>query len=123
VVWGESADTALPLIKAEASVTDPNSPLRITGPMGDRLYTYKSALITSAPQAQAVAASLLWEHALIEEEMDVDHVPHPGLVAGDDAVRVVHPESLTDDLYAVDALTIPLGAGSAGLTIHRARIA
>lgn len=120
VVIGESAD--LSPIRAEASITDPSSPLRVTGPMGDRLYTYKSAMVTTVPQAQGVAASLLWQHALIEEELTVDHVPHPGLEAGD-AVTITHPESATSGLWAVDSITVPLAGGSARLGVHRTRSA
>lgn len=119
VAIGESSDLDPP-IRGEAAITDPASPLRITGLMGDRLYTYKSAMITTQGQADDVAASLLWEHALIEEELDVEFVPHPGLEAGD-AVRIVHPDSRTDDLYVIDTLQLPLGSGSSSLKVHKTR--
>lgn len=121
VVVGESADI-VPPVKGEASITDPASPLRVDGLMGDRLYTYKSAMITTVSQAQQVAATLLWEHALIEEELTVDHVPNPGLEAGD-AVTITHPESRTTGLWAIDAITTPLAGGSARLNVHRTRSA
>lgn len=118
LVTGERADSTP--VRAEASVTDPGSPLRVTGPMGDRLYKYTSAMITTTAQAQSVADSLLWQLALVQEELSVGHVPHPGLEAGD-AVRIAHQESRTDDVYMIDSITIPLGAGSAGLSVHKAR--
>jgi hypothetical protein len=122
VAIGESADEAVAVVRAEASIDDPASPLRVDGPMGDRLYTYKSAMITTVGQAQAVADSLLWEHALIEEELKVELVPHPGLEAGD-AVRVVDPDSRTDDSYMIDAITTPLAGGSSSLSVHKSRTA
>ena len=123
LVVGERAEgRAGDPVRAEAKITDPASPLRVTGAMGDRLYTYKSAMITTTAQAQAVANSLLWEHALIEEELRVEHVPHPGLGAGD-AIRVVHEDSRTDDVYVVDSITTPLAGGSAALAVHKARSA
>lgn len=118
VAIGEAADREP--VRGEASITAAGSPLRVDGPMGDRLYTHKSAMITTVPQAQAVAASLLWEHALIEEELDVDLVPHPGLEAGD-GVRIVHPVSRTDDVYMIDSLSVPLGSGASSLSVHKAR--
>lgn len=117
-VVGEAAD--LSPIVAEASITDPSSPVNTSGPMGDRLFTYKSAMIRTSPQAQSVADSLLWEHALIEEEIRMDFVPHPGLEAGD-VVEIVHPDSGTDDRYVIDSITTPLGSGQASLGVHKAR--
>jgi hypothetical protein len=120
VAVGEAADKTP--VRGEASITDPSSPLRVTGTMGDRLYTHKSAMITTVPQAQAVAQSLLWEHALIEEELAVSFVPHPGLEAGD-AVVIEHPESKTNrEKYVVDSIDMPLAGGAASLNVHRARL-
>jgi hypothetical protein len=119
VAIGESAE-GVP-VRGNAAITDLASPLRVGGTMGDRLYTHKSAMITTVSQANAVAASLLWEHALIEEELEVQHVPHPGLEAGD-GVRIVDVPSHTDDVYMVDSITIPLGDGASSLGVHKARL-
>lgn len=118
LVTGESADQTP--VRAEASDTNPSSPTRITGPMGDRLLKYTSAMITTVPQAQAVAASLLWERAMIEESIRLEHVPLPVLEAGD-AVIIRDDVTATDAKYVVDAVTIPLAGGSASLDVKHAR--
>lgn len=119
VVVGEGANQAI--VRAEASDTNPASPTRVAGPMGDRLYTYKSAMITTTPQAQSVANAMLLEHALIEESLRVEHVPHPGLEVND-VVRITHANSLTNDTYQIDSITTPLAGGSATLEVHKTRV-
>lgn len=119
LVTGESSELDPPA-RAEVSVTDPSNPLRVTGPMGDRLYKYVSAMITTDAQALAVAQALLWEKALIEEEISVEHIVNPTIEAGD-AVTVVEADSATDDRYAVTAVSSPLGAGPATLTVKKVR--
>jgi hypothetical protein len=118
LVTGESADQTP--VRAEASDTNPSSPTRVTGPMGDRLYKYTSAMITTVPQAQATANALLWEHALIEETIRVAHVALPMFELGD-AISVNDAVSATDSKYVIDAMTIPLAAGAASLDVKMAR--
>lgn len=118
LVSGEAADQAP--IRAEASDTNPASPTRVTGPMGDRLYKYTSAMITTLAQAQSVANALLFEKALIEEEIDLSHIANPLLEAGD-AISIVESVTATDDKYILDSLTIPLAAGSASLQVRKVR--
>lgn len=118
LVTGESADQE-PL-RAEASVTDPSNPLRVTGPMGDRLFKYTSAMITTVQQAQDVADAMLWERALIEEELSIEHVVNPMLEAGD-AIRVEDNSSATDDKYAIASLDLPIAAGPASLNVKKVR--
>lgn len=118
LVTGENADQEP--VRAEASVTDPSNPLRVTGPMGDRLYKYTSGMITDGTQAQAVADSLLWEHAIIEETIALEHVPNPALEAGD-AVTIVDDVSQTDDMYAVASLDLPIASGTAKLNVKKVR--
>ena len=121
LVTNDTSDDSIPLIRSEASVTDPSNPLRVTGPMGDRLFKYVSGMITTQGQADAVAASLLWEHAIIEEEIRLDHVPNPMLEAGD-AVMIIDPDTDTNDRYAISSLTTPLAGGTASLTMKKIRL-
>ncbi|MBA3403959.1 MAG: DUF5047 domain-containing protein [Gemmatimonadaceae bacterium] len=120
LVSGEGADTSKALIRAETSVTNPSSPLRVTGPMGDRLYKYTSAMITTQAQADKVAASLLWRRAIIEEEIRLDHVPNPTIEVGD-AVRIVDTNTHTDSRYLISSLNLPLAGGPATLDVKKIR--
>lgn len=119
-VSNDTSDEDVTLLTAEASVTDPSNPLRIAGPMGDKLFKYVSSMITTQAQADAVAASLLWEHAIIEEEISLEHVPNPTIEVGD-AVTIIDAMTRTDDKYAISNLTIPLGGGSASLSVKKIR--
>lgn len=118
LVTGEAAD--LTPIYAEAMDDDPASPSYINGPLGDRLYRYTSAMIRTVPQAQAVANALLYEHALIEESIELPHVANPALEVGD-AIEIIEPISGTADRYIIDQLTIPVAAGSSRLSVRKLR--
>lgn len=120
LVTGEAAAIADPA-RGEASVTDPSNPLRTTGPMGDRLFKYTSGMITSDAQAAKVATRLLWQKAIIEEEIRVEHVPHPGLEAND-AIRIIDQPTATDDRYAIASAELPLAGGPATLTVRKIRV-
>lgn len=119
LVSGESSEINPP-VRAEASITDPASPLRITGAMGDRLFKYTSAMITTQAQADQVALTLLWEHALIEEEIRIDHVPNPTLEPGD-VITIVDEESVTNDRYLIDTISVPLAGGTATVNAKKVR--
>lgn len=118
LVTGESADQTP--VRGEAEDTNSASPTRVDGPMGRRLFKHVSAMITTVPQAQAVAQSLLWQHALIEETVSLPHVVNP-LLEADDAVRIVDPTSLTDDKYLISSISIPLASGAASLEVKKVR--
>lgn len=120
LVTNDTSDTAIPLLRSEALITDPANPLRVNGPMGDRLYKYVSGMITTQAQADSVAASLLWEHALIEEEINIDHVPNPSLEV-DDAIHVEDDVTGTNDTYAVRSIDLPIAGGSASLNVKKVR--
>ena len=62
--------------------SNPASPAYVNGPLGDRLYRYTSAMITTTAMAQEVANNLLAEVALIEESISLGAVTHPALGAG-----------------------------------------
>jgi hypothetical protein len=113
-VSGESSDLLAP-VSAEARDLNPLSPVYNpvdgTGPIGDRVFTYTSAMIRSVDQAQDVADALLLEIALVEETIEIPSVVHPALEAGD-VIGVIEPLSRTNDAYLIDTLTIPIGPGS-----------
>ena len=109
LVTSESADSTP--VYAEASDLNPASPAYVNGPMGDRLYQYTSAMITSTGQAQAVADALLPKVALIEETIELPAIVNPALEYGD-RVLVVEEDSRTETSYALESVSIPLGAGA-----------
>jgi hypothetical protein len=112
-VSGESSDQ-FP-VSAEARDLNPLSPaynpIDGTGPIGDRVFAYTSAMIRSVDQAQDVADALLLQIALVEETIEIPSVVHPALEAGD-VVGVIEPISKTNDAYLIDSITIPLGRGA-----------
>lgn len=121
-VSGESANLAP--VAAEARDLNPASPaynpLDGTGPIGDRLWTYTSAMVRSIEQAQAVADAKLLEVALVQEAITIPSVVHPALEVGD-AVAVVEPLSRTSDTYLLDTVSVPLAAGPMTVTARKLR--
>ena len=123
IVVGEGADVGP--FRGEARDLNPASPLYNpadgSGPAGDRLAPiHRSALITSAGQAQAVAERMLREVALIEEQLSIPSAPHPGLEAGD-VVDVREPVSGVADRYRLDQVVQPVGAGRMQISAARIR--
>ncbi len=122
LVSGEATD--LDPVSAEARDLNPESPaynpVDGSGPIGDRLYTYSSAMIRDTQMAQEVADALLLRVALIEEAIRVPSIVHPALEVGD-AVSVMEPASGTADTYIVDALDMPIGPGSMTFTARKLR--
>ena len=110
LVTGESSDPDHPPVRAEAMDTNPASPAYVAGPLGDRLYRYTSAMITTAPQAAAVALNLLTEVALLEEQISLGAVTNAALEPGD-AIGISEPLSSTEGRYLIDEITTPLGLG------------
>ena len=120
LVTGESADPAIPPVRAEVMDTNPASPAYVNGPLGDRLYRYTSAMIVTAGQAAEVATNLLADVALIEESISLGSVTNPALEPGD-AITVSEPLSRTEGRYLVDEVEVPLGLGEQTLGTRVAR--
>jgi len=118
VVVGESADQSP--VRGEASDQNPSSPTYVGGPFGDRTYFYSSAMITTVGVANAVAAAMLPDLALIEEEISLPIVVNPALEAGD-KIQIVEAVSKTNSFYQIDSITIPLGAGSSTVQTKKVR--
>lgn len=122
LVSGEAAD--LPPVRGEARDLNPASPAYNppdgTGPIGDRLYTYVSAMIRSEEQAQAVADALLLDVALVEEAITLPAITHPALEAGD-VVAIAESTARIADDYLIETLTIPLGTAEMTMTSGKLR--
>lgn len=122
LVTGEASD--LYPVRAEIRDTNPLSPaynpVDGSGPIGDRLYTYSSAMIRSNDQAEEVANALLLRVALVEEAIRIPTIVHPAFEVGD-AVEIAEPVSETSDVYLLDGVSIPLGKGSMTISTRKLR--
>lgn len=122
LVSGEASDQSP--ISAEARDLNPASPsynpVDGSGPIGDRLYTFTSAMIRSSDQAQEVADGLLFSTALIVEAISLPSVAHPAIEAGD-VVTVNERVSRAAADYLIESVTMPLGRGPMTITSKRLR--
>lgn len=82
LVIGESSDSSIPPVWAEAKNIDPNSPTSIAE-IGDRYIEITSALVTTTAQAQALADATLAVSQLEEFELSFESLIMPWLEAGD----------------------------------------
>ena len=106
VVDGRVADDGTAGPHAVAQVTDAASPIRAAGPYGRVTRFYASDLITTQPQAQACADSMLVTYSTAGRVEGVDAVPDPALELGD----VARVYTTDGDAYTgrITALTLPL---------------
>lgn len=105
VVDGEGTGAATP-VHAEAWDTDPASPTYHLGPYGKVPVFLRSNLITTQAQADTAAAALLRRKAGATEQITFTSLPHPAHDAGD-LVRVTRSTVKVDELYVLDAFSIP----------------
>ena len=110
VVTGEATDIAP--VFASAKNEQPNSPTRIAR-IGERVYQYTSAFITTTVQAQDVANAFLKVHALEEYEVGLGSIVYPWLEAGD-IVDFIDPKAGTNQptRFLLSSFTIPLTLGA-----------
>ena len=94
---------------ADAINTNPLSPTN-TDLLGDRVDTYESALVTTFPQAQALADTFLKIAALEEFEINMQSIVYPWLEAGE-IVRFKDPNSTSNepDRFLLTSFDIPMG--------------
>lgn len=98
----------LPPVYAIAHVT--TGPLRWGGPFGKRPRFYRSTLIETAAQAQAVADSLIARVQGVARTLELDALPNPALDGGDVLQVEVAPGLWQRHLAS--SFTVPLGLGS-----------
>lgn len=82
LVVGESSDSAVVPVWAEAKNTDPTSPTSIAE-IGDRYMEITSALVETTAQAQALADSMLAISSLEEFELNFESLMCPWLEVGE----------------------------------------
>ena len=109
VVTGESSDTTVVPVSAEATNTEPSSPCRIAR-IGDRVYQYTSSFITTVLQAQEIADNFLRVHALEEYDVNFSAIMAPWLEVGE-IVEFYDPDAgPTDPIrFLLSSLGVPLG--------------
>lgn len=112
IVTGETSDANVLPVSAEAVNTEPSSPTRVAV-LGDRVYQYTSAFITTTAQAQDVADKFLAVHALEEYDLNFEAISLPWLDVGE-IIRFVDPRPApgAPDRFLLSSLSIPLKLGS-----------
>lgn len=102
------------IIRAQADVTDPASPIH-AGRIGLRIApVYRSSQIPDQSAANAVARNKLVEYALYQDGYAGDIVPDETLDPGD-VIAVRQGITGTDGNYLLDAVSHPITTGTSGL--------
>jgi hypothetical protein len=115
VVDGKTGDDGAAGPHAEASVTDPASPIRAAGPYGRVTRFYASDLIETTPQAQATADNRLITYATAGRSETVTAVPDPSVQLGD--VVTVYTRDGDKFTGRVLTLDVPLTPDDAPMSI------
>lgn len=112
-VAGETTE-GVPPVRAQAFVTNPQSPLLYGGPFGKRPRFYTSSMITNQQQAQMAADTMLAKVSGISKTLDLSTFPHPGLDTGD----IIRAEVRSGEweTHMVDGFSLPLGPGSISIS-------
>lgn len=111
VVTGESNDTAIPPVAAEARNVQPNSPSSIQK-IGDRVVEIKSSLVTTVAQAQELANTYLRVSSLEEFELDFTSILLPWIEPGE--ILEIEQEragNYVPTRYLISNLSFPLDLG------------
>lgn len=119
VVSSDTSDTAP--IRAAAWDTNPASATYYLGPYGTVPYFEQVEGITSTTQAQDAARGIYSKIAGVTAQLNITAVPNP-LLDPDDVIRVQRTRSKIDDVYLIDALDIPLGAGDSQSITCRGKV-
>lgn len=106
VVDGKTLDSGAAGPHAIAQITDAASPIRATGPYGRVVRFYASDLITTQPQAQTTADTLLQTWSVAGRVEQVTCVPDPSLELGD-IVRVYTADG-DSHIGRLTAMGVPL---------------
>ena len=107
IVTGESHSDELPPVRAEAWDMEPSSPTYRYGPYGEVPHFQTDNNVKTVADAQKVADSLLKGMIGFSSQLSVSSWTNPALEAGD-VVQVTRSKMHVDELYAVDAFTVPL---------------
>jgi hypothetical protein len=107
IVRGENVSGKMTGISYEIVDSDPNSPT-FTGRIGNRVFLYVGAQITTLEQAQAAAVKLFLEKCLMEETIKIPLMCIPQL-EGNDVIEVIEPDlTKTNTKYLCQRFDISL---------------
>lgn len=111
VVTGESSDSEVIPVAAVAENTLPDSPTNIAN-LGERVYQYTSAFITTELQAQDVADKFLKIHALEEFDLNFSSIALSWLEVGE-IIEFLDPRPNEDQptTFLLSQLNLSLGLG------------
>lgn len=111
VVTGESSDSEVIPVSAVASNTLPDSPTNIAN-LGERVYQYTSAFITTELQAQDVADKFLKIHALEEFDLNFSSIALSWLEVGE-IIEFLDPRPSDGQptTFLLSSLNLSLGLG------------
>jgi hypothetical protein len=109
VVTGEASDAEIIPVSAIATNTSPTSPTSIAK-IGERVFQYTSAFITTTLQAQTVADSFLKIHALEEFDLNFAAIALPWLEVGE-IIEFIDPRPAAGQptRFLLSSLNLPLG--------------
>lgn len=121
IVTGESHGDDLPPVRGEAWDTEPTSATYRYGPYGEVPMFHSDQVIKTQADADAVAAQMLQGMLGFASSLTIQAMVNPSLEAGD-VVEVKRSRSNVDDLFALDAFNVPMGAdGSQTLQLRQKR--
>lgn len=107
VASGQRVD-GIPPVYAVVSDTDPNSPTYISGPFGVKTRFYSSQLLTTVPQCESAATSMLARVTGNHMNVSFSAITNPALEAGD-VIRLLFEDR--DEIHIIDRVEIPFRPG------------
>ena len=108
IVSGEASGTTT-TYSGNAFDGNPNSPTYVNGPFGDIPVFYKSSIVTSDAQAQALANAKLLYYLGRSDQMTIQGPPNP-VQDEEDVVKVVRNVDGVNGLYTIDKCEFTLAA-------------
>lgn len=118
VVTGE-ADDGTAVVRGEALDNDPASPTNIAS-IGDRVHHIRSQILRTTTACEDLAKSELSKHKLVSEDLNLPTIVVPQF-EGRDVVRIVEPNSFTDDKYFLTSFDIPMRSSTQTIKVKKAR--
>jgi len=120
VITGESSDSDVQPVSADAQNNNAMSPTRISL-IGDRPYFYSSSFITTTSQAQKLANNWLKIYSMEEYDINLESIAAPWLEAGD-IIEFLDPRPAIGQptQFLLSSVSLPLGIG--GMSANAKRI-
>lgn len=114
VASGASEDGEPPVGPAVASDDDPVSPTYYKGPFGAVPMFYESKMLTTFPQCQQAALSMLAPRLGLKQKVSIGTIANFALEP-DDVITVTMPDG-NDENHVIDSVSYPLTGGSMSLS-------